>query len=246
MKPYSTFMIVILAVGLAQSSNAATIVISNDTFETMAANGISADATQEANSAWMDVTGKYRADQGNSGNQNARTDVGGFDGTNYGSVGSGVAFGDAGRGLRVRSSTGAATLDSAMQLVTLNASSLTIAFDLQENTASYVLALQYSSTADFAAPVEIDRYVGLGANALDSWVAKSYTLTDGVGGITFTDTAYFMIRKLSVAGTQGGINSTFHYFDNIVISAETPAVPEPSIALLGGLGLIGLLRRRRA
>jgi hypothetical protein len=102
----------------------------------------------------MDVTSKYNALTGSSGNNNARTDQSGHDG-----VGN-----NAGRGMRVRSSTGAATLDAPMALS--GETSVTIAFDLKENTSNYVLALQYSSTADFASPVEIDRFVGLGANPL--------------------------------------------------------------------------------
>lgn len=46
-----------------------------------------------------------------------------------------------------------------------------------------------------------------------------------------------LVRKV---GT-GGANGTFHVFDNVVITA----VPEPSAALIGGLGLLALLRRRR-
>lgn len=34
-------------------------------------------------------------------------------------------------------------------------------------------------------------------------------------------------------------------FDNIVVNGTVAPIPEPSIALLGGLGLFGLLRRRR-
>lgn len=81
-----------------------------------------------------------------------------------------------------------------------------------------------------------------GNSNLNLWIAKSYTLVNGVG-TTFTDTSYFRIRKLrpNPAGTNAGANSTFHVYDNILISA----VPEPSAALLGGLGLLALLRRRR-
>jgi hypothetical protein len=72
-------------------------------------------------------------------------------------------------------------------------------------------------------------------------VAKSYALTDGVGGINFSDDAYFMIRKISVAETIGGANSTFHVFDNISVTS----VPEPSSTALLGLGGLALILRRR-
>ena len=220
----------VVGLGLTVGSANAAVTLFDD-FEAMASNGISADATQEGNSAWMDVTSKYNAVSGSSGNNNARTDQSGHDGVG----------GNSGRGMRVRSSTGAATQDVPMSLI--GETSLTIGFDLKENTANYVLALQYSSSADFTSPVEIARFEGLGANALGTWVAKSYTLTDGVDGITFTDDAYIMIRKLSVGGTNGGANNTFHVFDNISITSA--AVPEPSSTALLGLGGLALMMRRR-
>jgi len=69
-------------------------------------------------------------------------------------------------------------------------------------------------------------------------------LTDGmnIGGetITFTDDAYFMIRRTGAGTNQ---NPDFHVFDNIVITAEV--VPEPSSALLHGLGSLALISRRK-
>lgn len=47
-----------------------------------------------------------------------------------------------------------------------------------------------------------------------------------------------------------GDNSTSsareHRFDNIVLSGDISVIPEPATALLGSLGLLALLRRRRA
>jgi len=69
--------------------------------------------------------------------------------------------------------------------------------------------------------------------------AETVTITGGEGGIVFTDTALFYFDM----GT--GTNSNIMTFDNIEISYTTAAVPEPSAALLDGLGALMLLCRRR-
>jgi hypothetical protein len=56
----------------------------------------------------------------------------------------------------------------------------------------------------------------------------------------FTATATQML--LEFRATQVGVNDTFLVIDNVAINA----VPEPGSALLGGLGLLALLRRRRS
>ncbi len=203
----------------------ATVTITSDTFEGMAADSISKTTApeNETKSAWQDVTNSYKpVTHGGvvSTAGNARTDVAGFGGT-YG------AATNAGISMRVRSSTGAATLDSDMQLVTLGASSVTISFDLKEGTAdgtyplntSFWLALYYSALGDMSDAVLIDTFLGNGTHGvLGTWNAYSKTITNGAGGIVFTNTAQMMIGRL-VRGS--GSNPTFHSFDNIVITAET-------------------------
>ena len=56
----------------------------------------------------------------------------------------------------------------------------------------------------------------------------------------FTATANQML--LEFRATQVDVNDTFLVIDNVAINA----VPEPGSALLGGLGLLALLRRRRS
>jgi hypothetical protein len=220
----------IMTIGAAQ---AATVIIQSDSFEGMSQSSLSANETQETLSGWKDVTSQYNALSVSTG-ANARTDQPGFGGT-YGTAT------NAGIGVRVRSSTGAMTLDAPMKLLELEASSVTITFDLKEVTADYFLVLQYSANAAFTVPLTIATFNGNTTEDLGVWRAKSYTLTDGEGGVVFSDDAYFMVRKISSGIT--GTNPDFHVFDNIVISAEV--IPEPSSALLGSLGVLALLRRRR-
>lgn len=238
MKLKARFIPALAAISLTTASAHGAITIQSDNFNTMNRTGtgnltaISDNPTQEAASGWKDVTSQFNALSVSTG-ANARSDQLGFGGT-YGSADT------AGVGVRVRSSTGAMTLDNAMQLTTLAQPQVTITFDLRENSANYFLALQYSSDAAFTTPITIATFDGNTPADLGVWRFKSYTITNGEGGVVFSNDAYFMIRKVSGSGVTGA-NSTFHTFDNIVITA----IPEPSAALLGGLGLLALLLRRR-
>lgn len=214
---------------VAGAAQAVTVEIQFDTFEGMANSGVSANASQEALSGWRDVTNLgFRADNGTAGDNNVRSDQ----------AGNGSA-----KGMRVRSSTGAATLDNAMQLSTLGATEVTMGFDINlDDNSTYNLIVTYSEDAAFTAPVTLATYSSFGTDN-GGFFSDSITIVDGVSGIVFSDDAYFMIRN---PGT-GGANSTFHTFDNILITAEVPAnaVPEPATATLALVGLGGLVMRRR-
>lgn len=67
------------------------------------------------------------------------------------------------------------------------------------------------------------------------------TDADFDGTVTSSSTLYF--RLLASDDQSGGDHQL--RFDNIIINGSVSPIPEPSIALLGGLGLLGLLRRRR-
>lgn len=176
---------------------------------------------------------------------NVLRDQGGFGGT-YGDAT------NAGNATRIRSSTGAMLNKNALTLTTANLASLTFSFDLKQNTANYHHVVEFSNNVGFLttgltsgennAVLLLDTFTG--DSDLTFWLAKSYTLVDGVD-VGFTDESYFRIRKLrpSPAGTSGGSNPTSHTYDNLLITGV--AVPEPSAALLGGIGLLALLRRRR-
>ncbi|MFK7912201.1 MAG: PEP-CTERM sorting domain-containing protein [Akkermansiaceae bacterium] len=160
---------------------------------------------------------------------NVRRDVAGFDGV-YGSGGF------AGSAVRVRSSNGAMLNENPLALA--SATSVTMSFDLYQQTANYHQVVEYSSDQAFTSPVLLDTITG--DSDFNVWIAKSYTVTTGL-----TDDAYFRIRKLrpSPSGTNGGANGTYHRYDNILITAEV--VPEPSSAALLGLGGLALILRRR-
>ena len=72
--------------------------------------------------------------------------------------------------------------------------------------------------------------------------------------IDLSDPADASVSGLSLGGIKGirinGYNGQqSQSFDNLVIAttmAEVGAIPEPGTALLGGLGMLALLRRRRA
>jgi len=87
--------------------------------------------------------------------------------------------------------------------------------------------------------VDLDIYVNntlvsaLGKDGFNSATASSF---DGsLGNLNVGDTVYITI------GNNGDSNN-----DASVIDFELVSVPEPSAALLGGLGILALLRRRRA
>ena len=176
---------------------------------------------------------------------NVLRDQPGFGGT----YGSGTTAGNA---VRVRSSNGAMLNESALLLSTLNLTSVTFSFDLKQVTANYVQVVEFSNNIGFLttgttggennAVLLLDTFNGNTPADLNVWLAKSYTLEDGVD-VGFTDESYFRIRKLrpSPGGTVAGANGNFHVYDNLVISG----VPEPTSALLGSLGVLALLRRRR-
>lgn len=174
---------------------------------------------------------------------NVLRDQGGFGGT----YGSGT---NAGNAVRVRSSNGAMLNEVAFALTIFPA--VTFSFDLKQVTANYVQVVEFSNNIGFLttgttggennAVLLLDTFNGNTPADLNVWLAKSYTLTDGVD-VGFTDESYFRIRKLrpNPAGTTAGANGNFHVYDNLVISG----VPEPTAALLGSLGALALLRRRR-
>lgn len=90
------------------------------------------------------------------------------------------------------------------------------------------------------------------------------TLTSTSGLTTTGDTAYesisvdlsgitlglgqsvsFRLDAQATGANNGSITQRRYTYDNITLNGSVNVVPEPSAALLGGLGLLALLRRRR-
>lgn len=71
----------------------------------------------------------------------------------------------------------------------------------------------------------------------DTWQQFTVSFTTGASGGAVGSDLEFSLNKVS---TGSGTNPKL-LFDNVVVTS----VPEPSAALLGGLGMLALLRRRR-
>lgn len=148
-------------------------------------------------------------------------------GTNYATTGTGAAS------LNTGGFNGAnpLTLTTALQLATLGATSVTIDFDIKWDggNGTRFFNPQYSTNGGSS-------WTNWGGSiTAPTTAAYSRTLSAGL-------TDEFLIRFLP---KNDGSNIKA-YFDNVVISAEGVTIPEPSTALLGGIGFLLLLRRRRA
>lgn len=87
-------------------------------------------------------------------------------------------------------------------------------------------------------------YTGNGSGTANNFTTVTDTLTlSGLTGLTDTSVTFTLIDT-----TDSNNNTTnfFSYFDDITITGTASPIPEPSAALLGGLGLLALLRRRRS
>ena len=147
------------------------------------------------------------------------------------------------------------TLTNVLSLQTLNATSITVSFNGAWNGGSSTnrVWLDFSNNGGTTWMV-LGNVQNSSPYNTSPYPFVSVTLTEGIAGDAgqtettsfrnvngnqydgsdFTDNALFRFRSTT--------NDDF-YLDDVVISIE--AVPEPSAALLGGLGLLALLRRRR-
>lgn len=100
---------------------------------------------------------------------------------------------------------------------------------------------------------KLDFEVSSSMDRITLWV-NPMDITGGEGSLTpyltvdsnLTTTGLDSIR-LFAGQTSGGFNAVTGNFDEIRVgSSFASVIPEPSTALLGGLGLLALLRRRRA
>jgi hypothetical protein len=120
-----------------------------------------------------------------------------------------------------------------------------IAYTIQSGEAGTVSIANSSfakltvATTSGANGVDLDIYVNdtlIGALSKDGFQSLTASNFDGsLGDLSVGDTVYVTI------GNNGNDS-----FDASVIDFQLVSVPEPSAALLGGLGMLALLRRRRA
>ncbi len=119
----------------------------------------------------------------------------------------------------------------------------------------YIYALSHNS-GSWGQPSNTERAAGAFTTTNVSGNGTSQSLDNGITGTgpgTFTAGSNYVRFQSIVADGSGNISIVVDALDAGANSTrlhvnglQIVAVPEPSAALLGGLGLIGLLRRRRA
>lgn len=233
-----SFAIASLVIGITQLAHAATV-LQFDNFDSRPSSGtLSGGTGNEAASGWKNVAGLTGATALNGSVTATDQTAHNF----WDQTGNGVGQTASASAFRIRNTIGMVTTDNIMNLVTLGATAATMKWDWKAQANTFAVGLYYAHNADSTISagnmVLLGTFAGGGAAGNVNWQNASVTVTDGVGGITFTDTARFVLKTTDAAGSA---NSTFQTIDNIEISY----IPEPSSALLGGLGLLVLLRRRR-
>jgi len=90
----------------------------------------------------------------------------------------------------------------------------------------------------------------LGAGTVSLWIGPTGSPVD-VSGTAFATASGLSLTNLGgirINGSDFGGSGAAQSFDNLIIGTsmlDVDAIPEPSAALLGALGLLGLMRRRR-
>ncbi len=87
-----------------------------------------------------------------------------------------------------------------------------------------------------------DRLDGLYVNTGTSSFNRSIDLT---GMTSLQDLTNTTVEFRFYTGDNSTASTREHRFDNIELTGDITVIPEPASALLGGLGLLALLRRRR-
>lgn len=177
-------------------------------------------------SVTLDASGTFRADRGST------------DGT-FGSAWTGANISETNDAvIRVRDTTGLITIsltNNTGSTLTLNGFHFDYGGTGATGFAGYTaMDLKYNGTL-------ITRYTGISADGSTIANISNYLDFDATG-LAFT-LANGATGSFTLSGFTMGTGTTTgdQNFDNFAITA----VPEPGAALLGGLGLLALLRRRR-
>ena len=167
-------------------------------------------------------------------------------GSNYASTGNGAA--------NLPKAGGTITLTDALPLDTQAYTSITIGFSYEwlNGTSTRFLDIQYAANGTtFTTLARITSSNGgtggtpgfLSITLLegtDHTISGSGTIQNTSFLPSFTDTAKFRFVDTASAGADVRV-----FVDDITITGLPTLVPEPRAALLGGLGMLALLRRRR-
>ncbi len=120
------------------------------------------------------------------------------------------------------------------------------------SSASYTTTFRLRSSLDAFATSIPTSYVGAPASATSTATASTTSggatlaATATFSGVSFSNITVPVEFRLYATPSVSSFDAITR-FDNIVLSGDVIMVPEPSsLALLGGFGVIALLRRRRA
>ena len=118
----------------------------------------------------------------------------------------------------------------------------------QMNGAAPTVVLNYSGMKTGVAKITL----GAGATSMvELWVGATGSPVDVSGPALTTASGRELagVDRIRINGADFGGSGNQQSFDNLIIGTtmlDVDAIPEPSATLLGGLGMLALLRRRRA
>lgn len=132
------------------------------------------------------------------------------------------------------------TINSA---VTVDLSTLSFVHGFDNNFGTNTLTPNYSLTFSQGSGTNT---VGSLPTSTSTDYEQSASVTSLLSGLTgLNDTSVTFTWTFSnTEGRANGVGLRSHFLDNIVLTG-TAVVPEPTAALLGGIGMLTLLRRRR-
>lgn len=121
--------------------------------------------------------------------------------------------------------------------------------DLNSATPEPSQSFQYVRSTDMTTIVIRVDYISGGNDSITVWLNPNLGLTEAAQSASLTTNFFADATFDNILLREGGLGDGWN-FSNIAIAENSTdtgffAVPEPSAALLGAVGVIGLLRRRR-